>query len=43
MKECKGAEIVKPMEIKFDSQGGSVLKTPEEKINEWIAEVKSSL
>lgn len=29
--ECKGAEIIKPMEIKFDSQGGPVPKTPENK------------
>lgn len=43
IKECKGAEIIKPMEIKFDSQGGPVLKTPEDKINEWIAEIKNSL
>ena len=42
-KECKGAEVIHPMEVKFDSQGGPVLKTPEKKINEWIAEVKSSL
>lgn len=42
-KECKGAEILKPMEIQFDSQGGSVLETPEEKINAWIEEVKNSL
>lgn len=43
MKECKGAEIIKPMEIKFDSQGGPILKTSEKKIDEWIADVKSSL
>ena len=41
IKECKGAEIIKPMEIKFDSQGGPVLETTEDKINEWIAEIKS--
>ena len=43
IKECKGAEIVKPMEIKFDSQGGPVLKTSEDKINAWIAEIKRNL
>lgn len=43
IKECKGAEIIKPMEIKFDSQGGPVLQTAENKINDWIAEVKRSL
>lgn len=37
------AEIIKPMEIKFDSQGGPVLQTAEDKINDWIAEVKRSL
>ena len=42
-RECKGAEIIKPMEIKFDSQGGPILKTSEKKIDEWIADVKSSL
>ena len=39
----QGAEIIKPMEIKFDSQGGPVLQTAENKINDWIAEVKRSL
>ena len=43
IKECKGAESIKPMEIKFDSQGGRVLQTAENKINDWIAEVKRSL
>ena len=42
-KECKNAEIIKPMEIKFDSQGGPVLKTSEKKIDEWIADVKNIL
>ena len=42
-KICKGTEIIKPMEIKFDSQGGPVLQTAENKINDWIAEVKRSL
>lgn len=42
-KICKGAEIIKPMEIKFDSQGGPVLQTAENKINDWIAEAKRSL
>lgn len=43
IKECKGSEIIKPMEIKFDSQGSPVLQTAENKINDWIAEVKRSL
>ncbi len=42
-KECKGAEIIQPMEIKFDSQGGPVLKTSESEIDEWIAGIKSTL
>ena len=41
-KECKGAEIINPMEIKFDSQGGSVLETPEDKINAWIEEIRQA-
>ena len=43
IKECEGAEIIKPMEVKFDSQGGAVLKTPEDKIDDWIAGIKNSL
>ena len=41
--ECKGAEIIQPLEIQFDSQGGPVLQTPEAKIDEWIDKVKGSL
>ena len=41
--ECKGAEIVHPMEIQFDSQGGPKLETSESKIEQWIAEIISSL
>lgn len=40
---CKGAKIIHPMEIRFDSQGGATLETPEDEIDEWIAKVKSSL
>jgi len=43
IRECEDAEIIKPMEIKFDSQGGPIQQTPEEKINEWTAEVKTFL
>ena len=42
-KECKGAEIVHPMEIQFDSQGGPKLEISESKINQWIAEIENSL
>ena len=42
-RERKGAKIIEPMEIKYDSQGGLVLKTLENQIDEWIANVKSSL
>lgn len=41
--ECKGAEIVHPMEIQFYSQGGPKLETSESKIGQWIAEIISSL
>lgn len=43
IKECKGAEIIQPMEIKFDSEGGPVLKTSEDRINQWIAQVEKEI
>lgn len=43
IKACKGAEIIKPMEIQFDSQGGPILQTSEEKIDAWIDEIKHCL
>ena len=43
IKEGEWAEIINPMEVKFDAQGGAVLKTPEDKIDDWIAEIKNSL
>ena len=39
IRECKGAEIVQPMEIRFDSQGGAELKTTEKEIDVWIEKV----
>lgn len=42
-KICKGAEVVCPMEIKFDSQGGPNLETSEKEIDNWINEVKKVL
>ena len=43
IKVCNGAEIIKPMEIQFDSQGGPVLETSEDQIDEWIAEIKRNI
>ena len=42
-KKRKGAKSIGPMEIKYDSQGGPVLKSLENQIDEWIANVKSSM
>lgn len=41
MKDClKGAEIIYPMEIQFDSEGGSTLVTTCEDVNNWINSIK---
>ena len=39
-KECFGADIKYPMEIRFDPQGGSIMKTPEGDIEDWIGRVR---
>lgn len=39
----QNAKILDPMEIQFDSTGGSELITPESKISEWINSVKADL
>lgn len=36
---CKGAEVCHEMEIKFGSDGGDTLETPQNVINKWISEV----
>lgn len=40
---CQGAKIVCPMEIQFDSTGGSRLETPEKEIEAWLQKVKEEL
>ena len=42
-KACQGAKVVCPMEIQFDSTGGSRLETPEKEIEAWIQKVKALL
>lgn len=39
-KECAGAEIVLPMEIRFDSTGGDQMETPQKDVDRWIGKVK---
>ena len=38
---CKGAEVVHPFEIRFDTEGGSRLITPEKEIEDWIESLKN--
>lgn len=38
-KECKGACFINEMEIKFDSEGGDHLETPEDDIDAWVENV----
>ena len=40
---CDGAKVICPMEIQFDSTGGSRLETPEKEIETWIQKVKGVL
>lgn len=40
---CAGADIVEPMEIRFDSEGGSDMVTPMEDVEAWISRVKVML
>lgn len=41
MKDClKDSEIIYPMEIQFDSEGGSELVTSCEEINTWINSIR---
>ena len=39
-KECKGADFVCEMEVKFDSTGGDHMETPETDIDAWVKKVK---
>ena len=40
---CKGADTVCEMQVRFDSEGGSTLVTPIEKITQWINQVQKIL
>ena len=42
-KACPGANIACEMQVKFDSNGGDHLETPEEKITAWAESVKALL
>ena len=42
-KECKGADFVCEMEVKFDSTGGDCMETPEADVDAWAEKVKSVL
>lgn len=37
---CKGAKVVCPAKIQFDSSGGAHLETPQREIDAWIEAVK---
>ena len=40
---CPGADFACDMQVKFDSNGGDHLETPESKINAWAQSVKALL
>ena len=40
---CPGAEFARDMQVKFDSNGGDHLETPESKIEAWAQSVKALL
>ena len=40
---CPGADVVCDMQVKFDSNGGDHLETPENKIEAWAQRVKAML
>lgn len=42
-KECSGADFPLSMQIRFDSNGGDQMKTPEKDVDAWIAKVKRQL
>lgn len=42
-KVCENAEVKFPMEIRFDSNGGDQLETPQQEIDEWVQSVKELL
>ena len=42
-KACRGAEFACEMQVRFDSNGGDRLETPESKIKAWAQSVKALL
>lgn len=40
---CRGAEVTCDMQVKFDSNGGDHLETPETQIKTWTGKVKALL
>ena len=40
---CTGAKIACEMQVKFDSNGGDHLETPEANIDAWVRDVKALL
>ena len=39
-KACRGAQFACEMEVKFDSQGGDHLETPQTELDAWTEQVK---
>lgn len=39
-KACRGAQFAYEMEVKFDSQGGDHLETPQTELDAWMEQVK---
>lgn len=39
-KACRGAQFACEMEVKFDSQGGDHLETPQTELDAWMEQVK---
>ena len=39
-KACRGAQFAREMEVKFDSQGGDHLETPQTELDAWMEQVK---
>ncbi len=42
-KACSGAKVACTLEVRFDSEGGSRLETPEVQIDDWAQNVKNLL
>lgn len=40
---CVGAEIKEPLEVRFDSNGGNHMETPETEVAAWVQRVKALL